>query len=177
MRAVDETDDAGEVRQRGAPYGITLFDHATIAAELAEGDRPYAEVLEAHQLSDAQWNESTSYWMTRMGDDVRERGKDAMIPQLYSDAFGKAQGALGQAPSMDAPSYARLVVEIQMAGGPARPLAARGLSTADYLRLSRHFARVLSSDPEQARVYFEAYQAAQPISEGDAEGAESDAAP
>ena len=45
MRAVDETDDAGEVRQRGAPHGITLFDHAAIAAELAEGDRPYAEVL------------------------------------------------------------------------------------------------------------------------------------
>jgi hypothetical protein len=163
MRPVDETDD--DVRLRGAPHGITLFDHATIAAELAEGSRPYAEVLSARGLNDAQWNESTSYWMTRMGDEVRERGKDAMIPQVYSDAFGKAQSALAEPPSMDAASYAKLVVEIQSAGGPARPLAARGLSTADYLRLSRHYARVLSSDPEQARLYFEAYQAAQPKGE------------
>lgn len=148
-----------DVTQQGAPHGITLLDHAQIAAEIAEGDRPTAEVLHARGLTEAQWNESTIYWMTRLGDDVREHGQDARIPHVYSDAFSKAQDAIKPVPSMDAASYAQLVVDIQLAGGPAQPLAARGLSTADYLRLSRHWASVLSSEPAQAKLYFEVYEA------------------
>ena len=143
----------------GAPHGITLFDHAQISAEIAEGDRPVADVLEAHHLSDAQWNESTQHWMGKMGEDVRDNGQLARIPIVYSEAFGQAQDALKPLPPMDAAGYARLVVDVQREEGAARPLAARNLSAADYLRLSRHFARVLSSDPEEARVYFETYAA------------------
>ncbi len=150
---------AKKVTQEGAPHGITLFHHARISAEIAEGDRPVAAVLKAHELTDAQWNESTLYWMTRMGDDVRQNGQDARIPHVYSDAFAEAQDAMKPVPPMDAAGYARLVVDVQAAGGPAAPLAARGLSTADYLRLSRCWARVLSSDPTQAKRYFEVYEA------------------
>ncbi|XYH96684.1 hypothetical protein ACMHYB_54405 [Sorangium sp. So ce1128] len=148
--------------QKGAPHGITLFDHAQISAEIAEGDRPQASILAAHQLTEAQWNESTIHWMTRIGEDVREKGENARIPIVYSDAFAKAQDALKPVPPSDAASWAKLVVDIQLAGGPAAPLAARGLSIADYHRLSRRWARVLSSDAEQSRVFFEAYQALQP---------------
>lgn len=153
---------AGDPSQKGAPHGITLFDHAQISAEIAEGDRTMAAVLEEHNLTEAQWNESTMYWMTRLGDDVREHGQDARVPHVYSDAFGKAQDALKPVPATDARSYAKLVVDIQLAGGPAQPLAVRGLSTADYLRLSRHWARVLSSDAAQASAFFEVYEALQP---------------
>ncbi len=147
--------------QQGAPHGITLFDHAQITAEIAEGDRSTGEVLDKHELTEAQWNESTIYWMTRMGDDTRDHGQDARIPHVYSDAFSKAQDALKPVPPSSAASYAKLVVDVQIAGGPAEPLAARGLSTADYLRLSRHWARVLSTDAEQSKVFFDAYQALQ----------------
>lgn len=147
--------------QQGAPHGITLFDHAQIAAEIAEGDRSTAEVIDRHELTEARWNESTIYWMTRMGDDVREHGQDARVPHVYSDAFSKAQDALKPLPPSDAASYAKLVVDVQIAGGPAEPLAARGLSTADYLRLSRHWARVLSTDAEQSKIFFDVYQALQ----------------
>jgi hypothetical protein len=150
--------DNGGATQQGAPHGITLFDHAQIAAEIAEGDRTTTEVLDAHELTEAQWNESTIYWMTRLGDDVREHGQDARVPHVYSEAFAKAQDAIKAVPAMDAGSYAKLVVDVQVAGGPADPLAARGFSTADYLRLSRHWARVLSSDPEQAAAYFATYE-------------------
>lgn len=145
--------------QQGAPHGITLFDHAEIAAQIAEGDQPSATILEARGLTEDQWNESTIYWMGRMGDDLRANGQDARVPLVYSDAFGAAQSALKPAPEMDPASYAKLVVEVQRAGGPAQPLAARGLSTADYLRLSRRFALLLSSDPEASRVFAETYQA------------------
>ncbi|WP_437641876.1 hypothetical protein [Sorangium sp. So ce854] len=147
--------------QGGAPHGITLFDHAELSAQIAEGDRPLPAILEARGLTEAQWNESTMYWMKRIGDDVLEHGKDARVPHVYSDAFSKAQDALKPAPSMDAASYAKLVVDIQVAGSPDEPLAVRGLSTADYLRLSRRWARVLSSEPEQSRIFVEVYQALQ----------------
>jgi hypothetical protein len=151
--------------QVGAPHGITLFDHARIAAEMAEGDRPTAAVLEAHQLSEQAWNESTIYWMKRIGDEVLRQGEKARIPSVYSDAFAKAQDALKPPPASDAASYAKLVVDVQLAGGPAQPLAARGLSLADYLRLSRHMARVLSADPAAAALFFETYQELQATAE------------
>jgi hypothetical protein len=166
MAGGPEEDDA--TTQQGAPHGITLFDHAQIAAKIAEGDRSTADVLRKHELTEAQWNESTAYWMIRMGDDVREHGEDARVPHVYSDAFGKAQDALKPVPPMDAAAYAKLVVDVQIAGGPAQPLAARGLSTADYLRLSRHWARVLSTDAEQSKVFFDAYQALQAPPDPDA---------
>lgn len=146
----------------GAPHGITLFDHAEIAAEIAEGSRPLAQVIAARNLTEQQWNESTLHWMTRMGDDVRANAENARVPVVYSDAFSKAQDALKATVSMDVTAYAKLVADIQLAGGPATPLAARGLSLADYLRLSRHFARVMSADPAESKRFFEALQAAQP---------------
>jgi hypothetical protein len=160
--AGDADGGGSSTTQRGAPHGVTLFDHAQIAAEVAEGDRPMTSVLEARGLTEAHWNESTIYWMTRIGDDVRERGEDAKIPHLYSDAFAKAQAELKAVPPLDAASYAKLVVDIQIAGSPAQPLAIRGLSTADYLRLSRHWAQLLSADAEQSRIFFEVYQALWP---------------
>ncbi|AGP36447.1 hypothetical protein [Sorangium cellulosum] len=163
MAEGSEHDVAGAgVRHAGAPHGITLFDHAEISAEIAEAARPQADILEAHGLTEAQWNEASIFWMTRIGQDVREHGEDARIPQLYSDAFSKAQDALKPPPAMDAATYAKLVVDIQAAGGPAQPLAARSLSLADYLRLSRHMARLLSTDPAQAKTFSEAYQRLQP---------------
>lgn len=153
---------ANKVAQEGAPHGITLFDHAQISAQIAEGDRPLLVILEARGLTEAQWNESTLYWMKRIGDDVLQHGKDARVPTVYSDAFGKAQDALKPAPEMDAATYAKLVVDIQIAGEPTQPLALRCLSSADYLRLSRRWARVLSSDPAQAKTFFEVYERLQP---------------
>jgi hypothetical protein len=100
--------------------------------------------------------------MKRIGDDVLEHGQDARVPHVYSDAFSKAQDALKPVPEMDAATYAKLVVDVQIAGGPEQPLALRGLSTADYLRLSRHWARVLSTDPGQAAVFAEVYERLQP---------------
>jgi len=157
--------EPGDAAQTGAPHGITLFDHAQISAEIAEADRPLAAILEPRGLTETQWNEASVFWMTRMGEDVREHGENARVPHVYSEAFSKAQDALKPPPPMEAATYAKLVVDVQVAGGPAQPLAVRGLSLADYLRLSRNMARVLSSDPTEAKIFFEAYQRLQPAAE------------
>jgi hypothetical protein len=151
----------------GAPHGITLFDHAEIAAAITEGSTPMAQVIAARNLTEQQWNESTMHWMTRMGDDVRANAENARVAIVYSEAFGKAQDALKATVTMDVTAYAKLVTDIQLAGGPAAALAARGLSLADYLRLSRHFAHVMSADPSESKRFFEAFQASQPPGEAE----------
>lgn len=145
--------------QVGPPHGLTLFDHAQISAAIAEGDRTMTMILEARGITEEQWLEATRYWMAKMGDDVQKNGQHAKVPIVYADAFGEAQDALRPVVEMDAASYAALVVAVQNAGGPDLPLAQRGLSSADYLRLSRRWAKVLSSDSEQSHAFFEAYQA------------------
>jgi hypothetical protein len=160
---VDDDDKAAA--ERGAPHGVTLFDHAQISAELAEGDRDAARVLAVHGLNDAQWNEATRHWMKRLGDDVRAHAENARVPIVYSDAFSRAQDAIKPVPPMEVEGYAAIVAAIQAAGSPEQPLAARSLSQADYLRLSRHFARVMSSDPAQAARFFDHLQALGPAEE------------
>ena len=155
-------DVAPTAATEGPPHGITLIDHAKISALVAEGDRPVAKVLEACKITDNQWSDSTTYWMTRMGDDVAKSGVDAKIPIVYSDAFGKAQDAIKPLPEMSPEEWATLTVEIQTIGNPARPLATRNLSQADFLRLARHWARTLSSDPAQNKRFFATYVSLQP---------------
>ncbi|KYF68179.1 hypothetical protein BE11_36390 [Sorangium cellulosum] len=165
MPARGRDEDDQSTTERGAPHGVTLFDYAEISAELAEGDRALARVLEVRGLTEAQWNEATLYWMRRMGDDVMAHAERARIPIVYSDAFARAQDALKPLPAMDIEGYAALVGAIQATGSPAQPLAARGLSTADYLRLSRHFARAMAADAEQSRRFFEVLQSLAPPAE------------
>lgn len=148
----------GGAEQAGAPHGITLFDHAEISAEIAEGDRLLAEILEPRRLTEEAWNESTLFWMKRIGDDALSHGQDAKLALVYGDAFATAQGARKAVVDMPPEAYAALVVDIQRSGGPAAPLETRGLSIADYLRLSRQQATRLSSDPEAAARFFETYR-------------------
>jgi hypothetical protein len=161
----DGEEGGGDTRERGAPHGITLFDHAQISAELAEGERPLAEVLDAHRISEAEWNESTQYWMKRLGDDVLVNAERARIPIVYSDAFGKAQDAIKPLAPMEVEQYAELVAAIQAEGSPDQPLAQRGLAQADYLRLSRHFARAMAADPALSKRFFDRLQALEAPSE------------
>jgi hypothetical protein len=163
MSKVAEKDEgARQPVEAGPPHGITLFSHAEISALIAEGDRPMQDILKERDLTESQWVESTNHWMTRMGDDVLQNGQHARIAHVYSDAFSKAQDAIKPSPPMEPEAYAKLVVDIQQAGGPHDPLAERGLSTADYLRLSRRWAAVLSSDPAQNARFFQTYTALQP---------------
>jgi hypothetical protein len=141
---------------------VTLFDHAQISAELAEGDKGIAAVLDAHALEESQWNEATLYWMKRIGDDTLAHRERARVPLVYSEAFCQAQDALKPLPMMDTDGYAALVAAIQEMGSPAQPLAVRGLSTADYQRLSRQFAKTMASNPIEARRFFDRLQALQP---------------
>lgn len=149
------TDDA-------PPHGIELEQHARIAAALAEGGRPQAEVLEGFRVTESQWNDSTGYWMNELAGDAQKNGAQAKLPILYSNAYSEAQDALAPVPQMSPEEWAQLTVELQSEGGPGQPLARRNLSLADYLRLARHFAKRLSSDPDEQQKFFDRYLALQP---------------
>lgn len=138
---------------------ISLEDHARISAAIAERDRSMKEVLDAERIEEKAWMDATSYWMKKMADDAAQRGAEATLAIDYSDAFSRAQDAIRPVPEMTPEEWAGLSAEILHAGGPARPLAARQLSQADYLRLARHWAKRLAGDPAQNKRYFVAFEA------------------
>lgn len=137
----------------GPPHGIRLGDYARIEARMAEGDRSIPSILQEERLSERAWQEVTLFWTSAIADDVRRSGADARLPHEYSAAFASAQDALGRAVAMDTVEYARLILEIQAHGDPHKPLARRRLSNADFLRLSRRMAALLSSEPVEAKRY------------------------
>jgi hypothetical protein len=141
------------------PPRITLEDHARISASIAERDRSMKEVLEAERIDESAWMDATSYWMKKMAEDAAQRGVEATLAIDYSDAFSRAQDAIRPVPEMTPEEWAGLAAEILIAGGPGRPLAARNLSQADYLRLARHWAKRLAGDPAQNRRYFVTFEA------------------
>lgn len=146
---------------KAPPNGITLEQHAAITAEIAEGTWKQADIFERHRISENEWNDASQYWLMEMARDAQEKGIDADLAIIYSDVFSRAQDALRPLPAMTPEEWAALTVEVQQQG-PPEPLARRNLSTADYLRLARHFAKVLSSDPLSERRFFQAYEALQP---------------
>lgn len=141
------------------PHGLTLFDHATISAEIAEARMPLVEILAARSLVEAQWNEATAFWMGRMLEDVRAHRERARVAIVYSGAFGDAQDALAPVPPMSPEAYADLLADAQRDGDPKRALAARNLTQADYQRIGRHFARRLSADAGEAQRFIDRFAA------------------
>lgn len=144
------------------PHGISLKRHATIAAELGEGELSPAEVLETHGIGQSEWNEASQFWMARLGEDALENGANARLALIYSDAFARAQDALAAPPTITPEDYAALVVDIMRYGGPHVPLSERGLSTADYIRMSRYFAARFAREPMDHRRYVVAFERLQP---------------
>lgn len=132
------------------PHAIDLATYAEISAEIAEGDRPVADVLGQRGLTDAQWSDATTFWTRRMGEDA-STGEPRLALE-FSDAFARAQDALRPLVTLSVEEWARLRNDID-AEGVAPALAARGLRLADYARLVRHWAKALASSPALARAY------------------------
>lgn len=144
------------------PHGLDLADHAAIAAELAEGVRPSADVLADHGLDESRWAAATRYWMGRLADDARRLGADCRLAIDYSQAFAAAQDRLKTVVELTPEQFAELVVAIQRRGSPKHPLGERGLSLADYTRLSRHFAALFTSDARAQQRFFDTFVRLQP---------------
>lgn len=128
---------------------IDLDAYARISADLAEGDRPMREVLEAYGVAEAAWNDATLHWNVTMAEAART---DPSMAIRFSELFAAAQDAKKPIAPLDVAGYAALVNDVE-AIGLARALAARQLSNADYFRLVRHWARAIARDPALSRQY------------------------
>jgi hypothetical protein len=136
---------------------LSLADHAALSAHLAEGTRSQQEVLAERGVSENEWNDATRFWMMHLAKDTELHGVNATLAITYSDVFAKAQSQLKATSNMAPEEWATLSVEIQQQG-LARPLAVRNLSNADYIRLVRHFAQLLSANPSAHERYWQTYQ-------------------
>lgn len=135
------------------PHGIDLASFAAISADLAEADRPVADVLATQSLTDAAWTEVTLFWAHQMGENAREAALAGAEPETaleFSEAFARAQDAKRPLVALSVGEWHALKGEIDRIGLP-RALAQRALGLADYSRLIRHWAREIATKPEVAR--------------------------
>ncbi len=142
--------------------GVSLEEYAAISAVVAEGTRPFGDVLADFRLTDKQWGPITLAWMQRIALDVQTHRELAKLPTVFSDAFARAQDRLAPLPPLTVEDWAALTLAVLTHGSPGPALKERQLTTPDYIRLSRHFASLLSSDPVAGRRYERAFLAMQP---------------
>jgi hypothetical protein len=154
---VSGSETGAALAHHGPPHGIDLIAHATISAEIAEGDRPLADILRERGLTDEQWTEATLFWTQRMAEDAR--GGEPRVALAFSDAFARAQDARRPLVQMSVEEWAALVTAAEQSG-VAVAVAARGLRMADYFRLVRHWAKALASGAGDGAPLARAYEAA-----------------
>jgi hypothetical protein len=136
------------------PHNITLERYASVCAAIAEGDRPLGEVLAAAALGAAAWRDVSEHYTRILAADAMNG--DGALAEAYAVAFARAQDAIRPAPELSPEEWAELTVAVSGPGGAA-VLAARGLSPADHLRLSRAWARRLAAERTTAKRYHEAF--------------------
>jgi hypothetical protein len=129
---------------------IDLETFAIISAEIAEGDRSLLAILDAHELTENDWLVASMHYNQLLAaDDAGAMGAE------FSAAFTRAQDALRPLPAMEPEDWAELQHLVATNGNGV--LASRGLSTPDFLRLSRHWAKRLGKDPPLAKRYHRAF--------------------
>lgn len=147
--ALTANEDAGPDGE--APLGLEAI--AAISAAISEGDRPRDEVLRAHGLTPSAWDAIEARHNQRIALDAIENDPPALA-DAYAAAFVRAQDAIKPVPALRPEEWAALSHDVASKGDAA--LDARGLRKADFLRLSRHWARELAASPALARRYFAA---------------------
>ncbi|XXX81026.1 DUF2169 domain-containing protein [Sorangium sp. So ce134] len=127
---------------------VGLERYAIVAAELEERPIPRADVLKAHGLSEARWQEAERRWRESMADEVRrrERALRDQFDRAYVTAWEAVRGALSAA------DYARLIVATER-NGVSAALGERAIRRTVWARMRRLWARRLADDPRlRARV-------------------------
>ncbi|WP_437970753.1 DUF2169 domain-containing protein [Sorangium sp. So ce260] len=121
---------------------VSLERCAIVAAELEERPIPRAEVLRAHGLSEARWDEAERRWRESMAEEGRrrERALRDRFDKAYVAAWEAVRGALSAA------DYARLLVATERSGGAAA-LEERAIRRTVWARMKRLWARRLADDP------------------------------
>ncbi|MBK8255230.1 MAG: hypothetical protein IPK82_21535 [Polyangiaceae bacterium] len=138
---------------------MTLEQVAAIKAALAEAGATLANVLAAHSLTRDEWKRAETHYLEQMAQEALAGG-EPNVAETFAAAFAKAQDALAPVPNLTVEEWARLRFAISVVG-VEKAVAARGLSTADYLRAERHFARVFARDAAAAERYSEAFYEAE----------------
>ena len=133
--------------------GVSLEAYARISAEVAEGRRDAGDILREKQLTQVQWLAVEQEWAIRIAA-AALRG-DLSFAQDYDQAYVEAQSALGpEQPTHTLADFASIAAELELAQDTAPVvLARRGLTIADFARLSRFWNALLGQDSQLSRSF------------------------
>ena len=144
---------------------VDLEAYAQIMAELAAsapmgGDPDAAAKREAilakHGLDEASWNDIDGAWQERLSAALDEDDEDGVSPLFatYVAAYEAAQHTHGALISVE--QLARVTRLLQASGDLRAALAKVGVTMAEYVRGTAHWARRFASEPDVARRFEEA---------------------
>jgi len=132
---------------------LDIRAYATLAATLAAGERPRAEILHAQGLDEAGWEALDRFHqeqLSRALDDDRDG-----VPPLvaaYAEAFAAARARTTRAATMlPIERFGDATREIQRTGDPTAALARLGITLDDFLRANEHWTARMMSDAELLR--------------------------
>jgi hypothetical protein len=157
---------------------MPLERYALISAELAErGPDGKDAVLEAHELSDAQWTAEERAWLEKIGQAALNG--DATLSNELGRLFSEAQAELSkdeQPRSLD--DYAEALVALERSDRPDQVLSKRRFSLPQWIRLDRHHGDACERDPAiRAELEQKLATLRAEATTAEAEGASSEAEP
>jgi hypothetical protein len=121
--------------------------YAELAAELALGARPRAEVLAEHGLDEDAWAEIDERWQDGLSAALAGEGDE--LPPLvaaHAEAWARVQRALAGVPlSLDRFAEATVILQRGRDVGPA--LARLGVTLPAYLEATWYWARHATEEP------------------------------
>ncbi|WP_437291006.1 hypothetical protein [Sorangium sp. So ce406] len=150
--------DQGRPVPREPVDGVDLAGYARIAAEIAGGARPRAEVLAAHGLDEARYLAIETTWLLRLAAAALRRDLDLLA--VHERAQADAHAALAPAsPERPLEDYAALCAQMEAGQDPREVLASAGLSLGAWGHLQRAWTARIASSADVAAA-FEAHRRA-----------------
>ena len=134
---------------------LDVEGYARLMAELAAAGASRGEVLARHGLDEARWEAIDARWQEALSEaiDVEDEGVPPIL-SAYAAAYEAAQRSLGAPISIE--QFARVTRLLSANGDLQAALARAGVTMAEYVRGSEHWARRLAEDPELERRFDEA---------------------
>jgi hypothetical protein len=128
----------------------TIEAYAVVMAELAAAGDARAEVLARHELDEASWDALDRQFQAELSAalDPDDDGVPAIL-SAYAAAYEAAQRAGG--PPIAIERFAEVTRLLSASGDLRASLARVGVSLADYVRASEHWARRMAEDAELER--------------------------
>jgi hypothetical protein len=144
------------VEYDGVRMGDSIEEYAQVMAELASAGDARRQILACHGLDEDRWEAIDANWQAQLSKAMEQESDADGVPEIlsrYTTAYAAAQRSIAPPISLD--QFAMVTRLLDTSDDVRASLAKVGVTFADYVRGSEHWARQLAGDPALARHFHE----------------------